>query len=132
MNYYPAAQVAEIIHASMMALQRAQQDRPSPPWDSLTPEVRANAIAGVEAVRKGMTPEENHERWAAQLRSQGWKRGEAKDPYAKTHPLLRPWDELTESAKDRDRLFVHMVLALSMPADIDITISFQVPVSGVA
>lgn len=129
MNYYPAATVAQIAHAAMMILQQAQQDpHPSPPWDYLTPEVKANAVAGVEAIRGGMTPQENHERWRAQLLGAGWKLGDRKDPYARTHPLLRPWDELTAAAQERDRLFAHVVLALSLPASVHISI--QVPVPG--
>lgn len=123
-NYYPALTVARVVHAAMMVLQEAQQDpSPAPPWAYLKPEVRANAVAGVEAIRKGMTPEENHERWCTQLRSQGWKRGDRKDPYARTHPMLKPWAELTEAEQERDRLFAWIVLALSLPATVKVTLT---------
>ncbi|MEZ0578142.1 RyR domain-containing protein [Nocardioides sp. MH1] len=45
-----------------------------------------------------------HDRWAADLRADGWTYGAgAKDPIARTHPLLVSWDELDEPEREKDR-----------------------------
>jgi hypothetical protein len=44
-----------------------------------------------------------HERWCNELRDQGWFRAEGpKNPEAKTHPSLVPWEELPEPAKEKN------------------------------
>jgi hypothetical protein len=45
-----------------------------------------------------------HDRWMADLVADGWRYGAgAKDPVAKTHPSLVPWDDLSEEERDKDR-----------------------------
>ena len=45
-----------------------------------------------------------HDRWMGDLIALGWQFGEGpKDPVAKTHPLLKPWEELGEVDRERDR-----------------------------
>ena len=44
-----------------------------------------------------------HDVWAKGRMEEGWVYGEAKDPAAKTTPLLVPYDELPESEKEYDR-----------------------------
>ncbi|HTW07382.1 MAG TPA: NAD-binding protein [Acidimicrobiales bacterium] len=68
---------------------------PSPAWD---------------AVPKQFSPEEvellgqaEHDRWCEERLRNGWRLGPVKDPVARTHPDIRPWDELTEPIKDLDR-----------------------------
>lgn len=45
-----------------------------------------------------------HDRWQSDLRADGWTHSPSvKDPVAKTHPLLVPWDELDEEEREKDR-----------------------------
>ena len=45
-----------------------------------------------------------HDRWMADLQRDGWTHTTGpKDPDHKRHPLLVPWDQLSEENKDRDR-----------------------------
>ena len=45
-----------------------------------------------------------HDRWVADLRRDGWQPTTgSKDPERKLHPLLVPWEDLSEDDKDRDR-----------------------------
>ncbi len=39
--------------------------------------------------------EHEHQRWCLDRKAQGFRYGPKKDPIAKIHPLLRPWDELS-------------------------------------
>ena len=47
-----------------------------------------------------------HDRWAADLERDGWQPGPVKDPVAKEHPLLVPWEELSEDDREKDRVAV--------------------------
>jgi hypothetical protein len=44
-----------------------------------------------------------HERWAADLRRDGWSHGPDRDPELRTHPSLVPYDELSEPERQKDR-----------------------------
>lgn len=45
-----------------------------------------------------------HDRWVADLRRDGWTYASGpKDPGARTHPLLVPWDDLSEEEREKDR-----------------------------
>jgi voltage-gated potassium channel Kch len=45
-----------------------------------------------------------HDRWEADLRKDGWVYASGpKDPLAKTHPLLIPWERLSEEEREKDR-----------------------------
>lgn len=47
--------------------------------------------------------ENTHEVWAQGKLDDGWTYGETLDREKKTHPLLIPYEELTEGDKDYDR-----------------------------
>jgi hypothetical protein len=48
----------------------------------------------------------NHDRWAKQRISEGWRYGEVRNDELKTHPDLVDYDELLESEKQYDRISV--------------------------
>jgi hypothetical protein len=43
-----------------------------------------------------------HRRWFAERSLAGWKRGEKKDVVGRTHPDLKPWEELSDSVRQYD------------------------------
>jgi hypothetical protein len=47
--------------------------------------------------------EAEHRRWMADRIIAGWRRGETRDDARKLHPSLRPYHDLTETEKDKDR-----------------------------
>lgn len=70
----------------------------------------------LEAVPFAFEPEEverlaiaEHERWMAERHEDGWRRGAQRDNQRKLHPDLRPWAELGEVERQKDR---NVVLAL--------------------
>ena len=106
-------EIARVAHAANIEMQAiGGDDMPSVPWLYEPRSVRASALKGVERVRNGMTPQENHEHWCRYKTAQGWTRGE-KDPEKMTHPCLVPWDELPERERMKALLFHAVVLALS-------------------
>ncbi|MEJ2082813.1 MAG: RyR domain-containing protein [Acidobacteriota bacterium] len=48
----------------------------------------------------------NHDNWAAERTAEGRKFGSKRDDVAKTHPDLVPYEQLSESEKQYDRVFV--------------------------
>jgi hypothetical protein len=69
-----------------------------------------------------LTPDEieqlarlEHDRWSDERIRDGWTRAETRDNHNKTHPDLRPYDDLSEEAKEKDRSAVrrmHVLAAL--------------------
>lgn len=48
---------------------------------------------------------ERHESWMKMHLESGWVYGEEFDPQKKTHPNLKPWDELPPSTRSKARIF---------------------------
>jgi hypothetical protein len=48
----------------------------------------------------------NHDHWALQRMADGWRLGPERNDSLKTHPGLIPYEELSESEKEYDRLSV--------------------------
>lgn len=108
--------IARVCHEANRALQIVQSDPTipvSPSWDDASEIDRESTMRGVEGVLQGNTPEESHEGWMQHRIEAGWVYGEVKDPVAKTHPLLVPYDELDAAARSKDALFYNVVMALS-------------------
>ena len=74
---------------------------PSPSWDA-TP--RTFSPEEIELLGRA-----EHDRWCEERMRNGWQLGTVRDPVAKTHPDLVPWDELTERVKDLDREAVRAI-----------------------
>jgi hypothetical protein len=72
-------------------------------WD----QSRASTVAGVMAIldNPNLTPEQSHASWMEYKRADGWQLGPTKDPAAKTHPLLVPYDMLPDDQKVKDAIF---------------------------
>jgi hypothetical protein len=58
-----------------------------------------------DALRAALEPmaEIEHNGWMAQRAQNGWTWGEVRDDGARRHPSMRPYRELPESEKDKDR-----------------------------
>jgi hypothetical protein len=114
---YSDEQVARVCHAANAALQEVQEPdggaSPSGPWMSEGPERMRIVIEGVITARRGITPRQHHDNWVTGMRKLGWTYG-PKDPAAKTHPNIRDYDDLSQYQRDKDRLFLAIVTALTL------------------
>ncbi|GHF55869.1 hypothetical protein FHX82_002322 [Amycolatopsis bartoniae] len=78
--------------------------------------VGCRLVPSLEAAAFTFEPEEverlavaEHERWVAERRADGWRYGSRRDNERKLHPDLRPWSDLGEAERQKDR---NVVLAL--------------------
>ena len=55
---------------------------------------------------------EEHDRWMQTLTAEGWRVSSTKDVERKGHPLLVPWESLSEESKEKDRNAVRAIPAM--------------------
>jgi hypothetical protein len=84
-----------------------------PPWDDAPAWQRDSAIDGVTKALGGVTPEELHQAWCDAKVAEGWTHGDVRDPNARTHPCLLPYDQLPDHQRVKDAVFTAIVAALT-------------------
>ncbi|MVN88625.1 hypothetical protein GO986_17965 [Deinococcus sp. HMF7620] len=91
------------------------------PWDAAPDWQKDSAVKGIEGALAGNTPAQQHESWMAEKVATGWVYGDAKDPDAKTHPCLVPYDQLPDDQKRKDHLYSAVVKAAHGALTADLT-----------
>lgn len=106
--------IARVTHEANRAFCVSLDDLSQPDWLHAPDWQKDSARAGVCAVLHGdvTEPWQSHESWMAQKIKDGWSYGPVKDPERKQHPCLVPFDELSESQRRKDHLFLAIVRAL--------------------
>lgn len=106
--------IAMACHEANRAWCIANGDYSQNPWDLAADWQRESAIKGVEfRLNNPNAPESaQHDAWSKDKVENGWKFGREKDPEAKTHPCLVPFNELPEFQRKKDKLFCAIVDAL--------------------
>jgi hypothetical protein len=56
--------------------------------------------AAKETIQQAME-RQNHNKWISEQQNKGWRFGLDFDQTNKTHPAMRPWDDLPESYRRR-------------------------------
>lgn len=89
------------------------------PWDEASQEARNSVMDGTAYVLDHifMSPEENHERWLARRRADGWVYGPLKNPVTKEHPDIVNWEDLRATSRAKNELFLGIVRALDGLSD---------------
>jgi len=107
--------IARVCHEANRAWCAEHGDQSQPPWDAAPEWQRTSAIAGVEhaLANPDGTPRDSHESWLKHKDADGWTYGPVKDPEAKTHPCMLPYDELPPEQRAKDALFTAIVRALA-------------------
>lgn len=101
---------ARVCHESMNAYKNSIGEGPIH-WTAL-PEWKKESIAnGVRVVLEnpGIQPAAVHANWVADMAIRGWTHGEAVDREAKTHPGIRPYEDLAPEQQAKTRLFIAVV-----------------------
>ena len=83
------------------------------PWVEISEEQQAEAVKVLRAHIHNvyLPPQESHELWVKQMVSLGWKHGKEHNSTNKTHPLLLPYESLSELDKTKQALFKVSVVA---------------------
>ena len=114
MTLFSMHDIAHVCHEANQAIQIITGDpQPSPHWVEAPDWQRDSAIEGVVKAVDGATPEMMHASWCDYKRADGWVYGKVKNPVAKTHPCLLPYDQLPVDQKVKDYVFYAIVLTLT-------------------
>jgi len=107
--------IAKVCHEANRAWCAANDDDSQLSWDDAPEWQIDSAINGVEYAlrRPNVTIADMHSNWMAEKIEDGWIYGEVKDPIAKTHPCMVPYDQLPEFQRKKDALFLAIVRALA-------------------
>lgn len=106
-------QIARVAHEVNRAYCEALGDHSQPTWEDAPEWQRVSARMGVDLHTMGdFGPEASHISWMRQKVEDGWVYGEVKDPEAKTHPCLVPFDQLPREQQAKDFIFRAVVHSL--------------------
>jgi len=100
--------IARMVHECNKMYCEAIGDLSQVSWEDTPPEIQNSAVDGVEYFMDNPDsgPEEMHENWVKFKLAHGWKHGEEKSTFRKTHPCLVPYDELPEGQQMKDKIFM--------------------------
>lgn len=105
-------QIAKVAHEANKAYCHAIGDDSQPSWADAPEWQRVSALLGVELHLSGdHPPKASHTSWLEQKVKDGWVYGEVKDPIAKTHPCLIPFEQLPAEQQAKDFIFRGVVNA---------------------
>jgi len=112
-------ELARIVHSAHVAYNIILGDNaPDSPWDALSFRHQEQVARRVKSIRQGHGAAQIHAEWVDEMKRWGWKLGDVKDPAKKTHPCLRPYDELPPEQQDKDRMAVNLVLTFMPPEEL--------------
>ncbi len=108
-------QVAKICHEANRALCETNGDNSQKSWDEAEQWQRDSAINGVKFTLDNPDDGEDaqHNSWMKEKTDEGWVYGEVKDPTAKTHPCIVPYQQLPAEQQAKDYLFKGIVNSLT-------------------
>lgn len=105
--------IARICHENNRAICEAFGDFSQKPWDDAPEWQRKSSADGVQWRLDNLDApvSAQHEAWMIAKLTDGWAFGETKDPVAKTHPCLVPFERLSPSQQVKDYTFTAIVRA---------------------
>jgi hypothetical protein len=104
--------IARAVHEAMRAYQAALSEPLAPAWED-SGWMQDSSREAVEFALQNPTPGAQHEAWVRSKERDGWVYGPTKDESAKTHPSLRPFEELSDTERTKDALLIGTVQALA-------------------
>ena len=107
--------IARVCHEANRAWCEINGDESQRPWALADGWQTQSAIRGVMfRLENPRAPDSaTHDAWSADKISEGWRYGEVKDPSARTHPCLVPFDELPAEQRMKDVLFGALVRSMA-------------------
>lgn len=93
----------------------AHGDKSQKPWEEAPDWHRLSVWNGVNFHLNNLhsTPEDSHINWMREKAADGWVYGEVKNVEEKTHPCMKPYEELPRAQRLKDTLFVATVRTMA-------------------
>ena len=106
--------IASVVHAANKAWCKANGDYSQEDFEYAPDWQRESAISGVKfhAENEYTTPADSHRNWRELKEKEGWVYGEKKDPKAKTHPCMVPFEDLPPEQQAKNYIFHAIVHSL--------------------
>jgi hypothetical protein len=106
--------IAQVAHEVNKAYCEAIGDKSQTSWEDAPAWQKESAVLGVmfHVEHPEAGPDASHNSWMKQKVDTGWVYGEEKNPEAKTHPCIVPFEELSLSQQVKDHLFRQVVHSL--------------------
>lgn len=107
--------IARVCHEVNRAYCLALGDTSQPAWEDAPQWQKESAMMGVQLHTNNPDagPQASHESWMAQKLADGLEYGPTKDPEAKRHPCICPFDMLSREQQAKDFIFRAVVHALN-------------------
>lgn len=107
--------IALVAHEANRAWCMANGDMSQPTWENAPDWQKESAVNGVDFHLSvpDAGADASHNNWLAHKQADGWTYGEVKDPIAKTHYCMVPFDQLPPVQQAKDRMFRAIVHALA-------------------
>lgn len=107
--------IAKACHEVNRAYCLSLGDASQPAWEDAPQWQKDSAILGVKlhVNNPNVGPQASHESWMDQKIADGWKYGPTKDPEAKIHPCIVPFEKLPVEQQAKDFIFravVHQMM----------------------
>lgn len=107
--------IAKACHEVNRAYCLSLGDASQPAWEDAPQWQKDSVILGVKlhVNNPNANPQTSHESWMDQKIADGWKYGPTKDPEAKIHPCIVPFEKLPVEQQAKDFIFravVHQMM----------------------
>lgn len=107
--------IAKACHEVNRAYCLSLGDASQPAWEDAPQWQKDSVILGVKlhVNNPNVGPQASHESWMDQKIADGWKYGPTKDPEAKIHPCIVPFEKLPVEQQAKDFIFravVHQMM----------------------
>lgn len=105
------SELARVAHEANRILCEALGDLSQDSWEDAPGWQREPVEDGVRSIVSGAvnSPRQSHENWLKHKGKSGWVFGDVKDANAKTHPCMVPYDELPDTQRLKDEMFMLIV-----------------------
>jgi len=106
--------IARLCHEVNRAYCEALGDYSQVEWDKAPAWQQESAVDGVRfhLGKADSLPQDSHDNWYKHKLNDGWQYGSVKDAGAKTHPCMRPFDNLPVEQQAKDYIFHSIVKTL--------------------
>ena len=106
--------IARVMHEAVRAFQAGIGQSAAPPWNKAPKWMQKASRDGVlfRLLNPEAGPSAQHDQWMQSKLEDGWRYGKEKDGVKKTHPLLVPYEELSQEERQKDALVAAIIDSL--------------------